>query len=139
MSQIEQILTPEVEEKLLEAVNNNKEEAENLIEDKDKLEEYLKTFEEKLSKIKGIGKSLSEIPILISLVRAYIKGEYTQIPIASIIAVVAALLYLLNVQDIIPDYIPVVGFADDAAVVLFVLKMISVDLEIYKEWRDKNT
>ena len=100
MNQEERTLSPEVEEKLIGAVNEHKEEAEELLKDKDKLEEYLKKLEIKLSKIKGIGKKLSEVPLLISLVRAYIKGEYTDIPFASVIAAVAALLYLLNAQII---------------------------------------
>ena len=80
---------------------------------------------------------LSDIPLLVSLVKSYIGGEYKEIPYNSIIAVVAVLLYVISPIDIVPDAIPVVGFADDAAAVAFCVKMIHDDLVKYKAWRDQ--
>ena len=69
------------------------------------------------------------------MVRAYVMKEYTEIPLGSIVAVTAALLYFLSPIDIIPDTIPGVGLVDDAAVIGICLKLVNDDLLDYKKWR----
>lgn len=54
---------------------------------------------------------------MILLVRNYIKKEYTEIPLGSIIAIISALIYVISPADLIPDNIPGIGYLDDAAVV----------------------
>ena len=46
-----------------------------------------------------------------------------------------ALLYVLSPLDVIPDFIPLAGFIDDAAVFGFVLAFAKDDLVRYREWR----
>ena len=77
--------------------------AEKLIKDKSKTEEFLQKLENKLKEIPKIGNTLSMIPILISLVRSYIKGEYKNVPLGTIIAILSALLYVFMILDFIPD------------------------------------
>jgi len=105
------------------------------LKDKKKLEHFLERLERKLSKIPLVGEYLSDVPVLISLVKAYAQKEYTDIPIGSIIAIVGALIYLLSPIDLIPDAIPVIGYLDDAAVLAFAYKLVRDDVLEYKEWR----
>jgi uncharacterized membrane protein YkvA (DUF1232 family) len=51
--------------------------------------------------------------------------------------IVSALIYLVMPLDLIPDFVPLLGFTDDATVILFVLKQINSDLALYKEWKAK--
>ena len=74
--------------------------------------------------------------MFISLIRAYIKGEYKDIPVGSIIAIVSALIYYVSPVDLIPDLLPVVGKLDDAGVILACLKFVQSDLDTYILWRD---
>lgn len=120
------------------AVDGKKTQAEFITNNKDAFEKFLKNMETTLKKIPSVGNLLSDIPLLVSLVKSYVKGEYKEIPYNSIVAVVATLLYVISPIDIIPDAIPVVGFADDAMAVAFCIKMIHDDLEKYKIWRDQN-
>lgn len=113
-------------------------EAEALLKDKDKLERMLQKLEKKLNTIPLVGTSLSYVPLMISLVRAYIKGEYEEIPVASIISVIVALIYVLSPVDVIPDPIPGIGYIDDGVVVAGCLALVKTDLIDYKEWREKN-
>lgn len=111
-------------------------EAEAIIGDPDEMERFLQRLEEKLKLIPVAGDALSNVPVLISMVRSYATGEYPDLPIGTVIAAVSALLYLLSPFDLIPDAIPVVGYADDAAVICACLNLIQSDLNEYKGWRD---
>lgn len=126
------------EQEVKQAIDQNEEKAVALLKDKDKLESYLERLEDKLKTIDTLGPVLSQIPVLISLIRAYIKKEYTDIPYASIIAVVGALLYFLSPVDLIPDVTAGIGLVDDIAVIAFALRIIKVDLDVYKQWKEDN-
>lgn len=115
-----------------------KKEAEKLLKDKDKLEEFLQKLEKKLKVIPKLGDTLAIVPSMISLIRSYIKKEYTDIPMGSIIAIISALIYFLSPIDIIPDSIPGFGHVDDAAVIATCLKWVSDDIKDYEKWRKEN-
>ena len=131
-------MSKQFEEKELSTVLKPLEaEAEVLLREKDQMEKYLEELEIKFASIAGIGGTLAEIPVMISLVRAYIKGDYRVIPMASLIAIVAGLIYFMSPVDLIPDTIPVAGYLDDAAVIGFVLEAVKFDLEYYKKWKEE--
>ena len=123
--------------KVCDAIDSKKEQAEKLLENRDQFEKILKDAERFLKKIPGVGNLLGDVPVLISLARNYIEGKYTDVAQNTIVAVVAAVLYLISPVDLIPDGIPGVGLADDAAVVAFCIRMIRKDLEKFKAWRDQ--
>lgn len=112
--------------------------AKELLKDQDKMEQFLARLERKMDLVPIVGGLLSSIPALISLVRAYIRREYTAIPLGSMIAVVGTLLYFLSPIDLIPDAIPGVGYVDDAAVVVGAIRLMRDDINEYKAWREKN-
>lgn len=95
-------------------------------------------LEKKLKTIPAPGDKLAVLPIMISLVRNYIKKEYTDVPIGTVIAIISALIYVLSPADIIPDGILGVGYLDDAAVVTICWKLVKSDVEEYKRWRQMN-
>ena len=131
--QAAEILT---EEEVLKQFEQNKQKAEKLLNDKDKMERFLQRLEKKLSKVPLAGEYLSDIPVLISLVKAYIEKRYQEIPLGSIIAIVAVLIYFLNPFDLIPDFIPGIGVLDDVAVIAIAYKFVHDDIQEYKAWRD---
>lgn len=118
-----------------EAFQQSTKQAEQMLEDENKTKDFLDTVEKKFASIKVIGKGLSQIPLMINLIRSYLKKEYTNVPIGSILAVLGALIYFLSPVDLIPDILPVIGKLDDAAVIGIALKLVSTDLECYAEWR----
>ena len=123
------------EQKLLAALEGHKEEAKKLLEDEDKLEDVLKDIENKLKSWGKAGELLSNVPVLVSLVRSYIRKEYTEFPLSSLLAVIAGLLYVINPFDIIPDQIPLIGQVDDALVIALVLKLTATDVAQYQDWK----
>ncbi|GAB3799253.1 hypothetical protein GCM10028819_22170 [Spirosoma humi] len=75
-----------------------------------------------------------QLGIVARLVRAYASGEYRQLPWKTLISIVAVLLYFVNPLDIIPDILPIVGFADDIALVGWLFSSIGSDIEKFRQW-----
>jgi len=78
---------------------------------------------------------IDDLKMMLSLLKDYWTGEYRNIPWSTIAILVAALLYVLSPIDLIPDFIPIVGFMDDAMVMGLCLSMIGSTLEDYKIWK----
>lgn len=112
--------------------------AEEILKDKDKLEEFLEKLEEKLKNIPFAGDKLTMVPIMICLVRDFVSKKYTKVPIRTIIAIISALFYMLAPVDLIPDNIIGIGYIDDIKVLTECLKFISKDLDDYKKWKEEN-
>ncbi len=117
-------------------LESNFSEAEEVISNPDALENLLQRLEEKLRLVPLAGDALSNVPVLVSMVRSYANKEYPNIPLGTMIAIVSALIYFLSPIDLIPDGIPVAGYVDDAAVVFACLNMVQSDVDEYKAWRD---
>ena len=95
--------------------------------------------EAKIKKLFSVGplKEFSEyVPLMLNLVKDYKAKRYKSIPVKSIVAIVATLLYVILPADVIPDIVPVLGFTDDASVVMWCLKVVKSDLDKYKEWKE---
>ena len=125
------------EEEAKKELEKGYQEAEELLDNQDKMEDFLRKIEVKLNEIPVAGKSLSKVPLLVSLLKSYWKKEYKDIPVKSIIAIISALLYWLLPADVIPDMIPGIGYIDDASVLAFCLKLINDDLKDYEKWREE--
>ncbi len=80
------------------------------------------------------GKLLSDLQLLVRLVKASGSGAYTGFSVHRLVTIVAAILYLISPLDVIPDFIPAIGYADDAAVIAWVLNSIAEELKDFKSW-----
>lgn len=81
----------------------------------------------------GIG-FREKIGLLSRLVKAYAAGEYRQVPAKTLISTLAALIYFVSPIDFIPDVLPVLGFADDIALLVWLFNSLNSDLENFREW-----
>ena len=75
--------------------------------------------------------------IMFMMIKDYRKGIYTEIPWFTIAAITTGLLYVFSPLDLIPDFIPVLGFVDDLTVLSFVTGWIETDLHKYLDWKLK--
>ena len=110
-------------------------EAQEVISKPSKVDEILLQLENKLQEVPAIGETLSNLPTMIAMVKAWIKKEYTVVSPKVIACLVGAILYLLRKNDLINDRIPIVGIADDLAVLGLALKLSDPELEAFKAWR----
>lgn len=69
------------------------------------------------------------------MLKDYWSKKYTTLPFSAISAIVVGLLYLISPFDVIFDFIPFVGYIDDAFILTLALKIIGQDLEKYRVWR----
>ena len=72
--------------------------------------------------------------LFIRLVKSYFNGEYRAISTKSIVLGIATLLYVVSPIDLVPDFIPVLGFADDISLMAWFIKAFQSELSKYKEW-----
>lgn len=72
--------------------------------------------------------------ILGRLVKAYAVGTYRDVPVKNLILIVAAILYFINPLDLVPDLIPVTGLADDFAILLWIFRTLSNEMDKFISW-----
>lgn len=73
------------------------------------------------------------IVLFSALIKAYIQGTYTKLPAFTLVKIVAVLIYFISPFDFIPDVLPLVGFTDDLALVLWLGKSIKNELDEFEK------
>ena len=71
---------------------------------------------------------------MLRLLRAYHRGEYRNVPTTALVSIIAALAYVANPFDLIPDVVPFLGFLDDAAVIAFAVHKTRHVLDEFMIW-----
>lgn len=86
-----------------------------------------------LSRFQNLSKHICNFCDLLS---DYFDGVYTKLPLATIIALVGGLLYVVLPIDALADFIPFIGFLDDAAVLAFIVDTERNDVNEYLKWKE---
>lgn len=82
-----------------------------------------------------VGDVFSDVPLMCHMIADYVKGNHKDVPLASIITLTAAIIYLVSPINLIPDVVPVIGQLDDAGVIWLALQAVHNDLMSYSEWK----
>ena len=125
-------------EKAREIIDGGLGQAQEYLQDPSKIGDLLEQFEKKLKDVPVIGETVSGIPLMIQMIKGYITREYTEVSPKVIATMVSSILYLVSKNDIIPDNVPMLGFADDIAVFALALKVNQEELKAFADWRDSN-
>ncbi|MCU1716879.1 YkvA family protein [Pseudomonas sp. 5P_3.1_Bac2] len=83
----------------------------------------------------GFSELSGQLKLLQALCLAWWRGEYRNVNKQALLSIVGALLYFVAPIDAIPDWLLGVGFVDDLAVLTWVLKTWSGELEAFERWR----
>ena len=126
-------------ERAQEVLDNEIAEAEEVLNNPSKVDDILLQLEEKLKEVPVIGSTLSGLPLMIAMIKAWISKEYTVVSPKVIACLVGAVLYLIKKKDLISDKIPIVGYVDDLAVMGLALKLSEKELQAFSEWRKAKT
>jgi len=104
----------------------------------EKISDLIHSVSEKLSDMdenkKRISGFFEKVRTLLRMLTAYIKGEYREIPWRSLLMIIGSLIYFLMPLDLIPDFIPVTGLADDISIILLVFSSINEDIDAFLEY-----
>ena len=91
-----------------------------------------KEMDEKLDGLPGkFTKLVNQVKLLYAMIKDYRSGQYKEVPWYTIAVAAAAILYFLTPLDFIPDWIPIGGYIDDAAVLAFCINALRDDLRKY--------
>ena len=84
-----------------------------------------------------LNRLVSQLQLILAMVQDAFQGRYSGLSTQSMIRLVAGLLYFVWVVDLIPDFIAVLGFLDDAAVIAWVYDGLREEIEAYRQWKRK--
>jgi uncharacterized membrane protein YkvA (DUF1232 family) len=116
--------------------NKHREGAKEYIDNPKKTEGLLKKAILKASKTQGtLGDAWEKLQLFFDLVNAYSKGEYRNVAPTTILTIIGAILYFVSPLDVVPDFLVGLGILDDAAVISFTLKKLSVEINEFKKWK----
>ena len=128
-------------EKVKEQIDKFSLKAKELIDNPEKVSKVLEkatSLCDNLGELRIIGKHFKEASLVCNMLNDYICRRYTKIPTATVITLLAAVLYFVSPIDIIPDFLPLIGHLDDMIVFGFVTDAAKADLKKYEKWKKEN-
>lgn len=78
----------------------------------------------------------SEFRLLFSMLNDYHHRRYREVPWYIISSIGTALLYVLTPIDLLPDFIPLIGYIDDASVFTLCLNLVRKEVKKYQDWKE---
>jgi uncharacterized membrane protein YkvA (DUF1232 family) len=120
--------------------SKHQESAQGYINNPKKTEGLLKKALLKAKNNKGtLGDAWEKLQLFFDLVQAYSKGEYRNVAPSTILTIIGAILYFVSPLDVVPDFLVGLGILDDAAVISFTLKKLSIEIDEFKTWKKAST
>lgn len=77
---------------------------------------------------------IDKVSELIEMLSEYSKGNF-KLDDAAVGWIVATLAYLILPTDLIPDFLPGIGFTDDAAAFILAFRQLSQELDHFRNWK----
>ncbi len=122
-------------DKILASLDARRLDAERIASDRSRTDRLLEDTRAKSERNAGVLRSAwTDFWTVWRFVRAWRDGAYRNVPWKSILVAIAGLFYFLDPIDIIPAFIPVIGYLDDGGGLAFVARVIHSDLEKFREW-----
>lgn len=81
-----------------------------------------------------LGTVRRELDTLIRMLKAWGSGKYKGIGIANLLIVAGAVFYFLNPIDAVADFLPLIGFTDDVAVITFAIARLRDEFSKFQDW-----
>lgn len=77
-----------------------------------------------------------QVEVFIRMIRAHLNKQYTGLSSRSLGLLVLGLFYFALPTDLVPDFIPFIGYVDDITVLLAIFKSLQSDIERFLEWEN---
>ena len=120
---------------ILQAVRSVLVRAEELVRNPKEFLRLLTVAERRLDRIDAgpLTPLKRDLQTLLRMLRASGEGRYRQVSTKNLLLAAAGIAYLVSPLDVIPDFLPG-GFADDAAVITFVVRKLRTELAAFQAW-----
>lgn len=117
-------------------VKDGREQAESFARQPRKLKILLASAIEKAQQVdKSVFKDLwLYLLAMLRLLRSFGSGKYKHISWESLISIIVAVAYFASPLDLIPDFLPGIGYVDDVMILRFVYRSVKDELERFMEW-----
>jgi uncharacterized membrane protein YkvA (DUF1232 family) len=79
--------------------------------------------------------ALKNVRVLYALFKDAAKGNYKLHP-SSVAMIGGGLLYFILPADLIPDFIPVIGYLDDLALLTTIMNSLKKEISEYRTWQN---
>ena len=117
-------------------IDDNVQKAQTFIDDPEQINGLLEELQAKMEGLPDtVSKAFNNVPVMADMVKSYVTREYTDVSPKVIISLVGAFVYLVKKNDIIPDNVPVIGFADDLAVATVAMAINEPELTAFAAWK----
>ena len=80
--------------------------------------------------------ALKSVRVLYAIFKDAVQGNYKLHP-SSVAIIGGGLLYFILPADLIPDFIPVIGYLDDLAVLTTIMNSLKKEIGEYRTWKDR--
>lgn len=94
-----------------------------------------KQAEDKIMNAGALRKYTEIGKLMFSMLNDFRNGSYTNVPWFTIASIAFTMLYVINPFDIMPDFIPGIGYVDDFAILTFSIRFMETDLHKYLDWK----
>ena len=115
-----------------------KRKAAGILQDNDRLRELIGLSVKKIKELRDDNEEMQKFQHYIGtfnrMLKAYSNKEYQKTPWKTLLLVAGGIVYFVSPLDLIPDFIPVLGYLDDITVLLWIANSIKGDLEEFEEW-----
>ena len=115
--------------------------AQQIFEDSSRFDKLEDDAGKKFEKLDGddnkISQFVDQLKLFIRMIKSHFSGKYSSFSTKSVLIMIAGLVYFVTPIDLIPDFIPALGFTDDITVIFFIYKNLRTDIEQYAAWEER--
>jgi len=116
--------------------NRFRDRAGEYLNDRVRLGELMDSAGQKMEKGKErLKEAYDTVHLFYRLLKAYVKGEYTDIPAQKVLLIIAAFIYLVSPFDAVFDFVPG-GLIDDGAIFIWLLSSMKEEMSQFREWEE---
>ena len=117
--------------------------AKDVAKDNNRIRAVISRAKEKIQRVASNSEEFQEfrskVDVLLRMAKAHISGEFKAFSWKTILLIVFGLLYFIAPLDVIPDFLPALGYSDDVSIIYFIFQKLSDDIDRFSEWEITQT
>ena len=98
------------------------------------LAQAVETLKDRENPKSGVRQVFELMFTVVRLIRAWAGGHYRGVSPFTVVSGVAVLLYVISPIDLVPDFIPVLGFMDDLSLMAWFIGKFRDEIQLFQEW-----